>query len=114
MRTLTRMTPGSFASPDPRRARLLLRASVLLLPAVVLGACSSRGATTPTVSGAVTGSPSPSAVAKACTPTWSTDPIPLPPGTQTGGESGGPDLLVANFFTIQSMSAVSTSDIWAV
>jgi hypothetical protein len=40
--------------------------------------------------------------------------IALPPGTQSGGESGAPDLLVANFFTIQSMSAVSTSDIWAV
>ena len=46
-------------------------------------------------------------------PTWSTDAIPLPPGSQSGGESGAADLLVATFFTIQSLSAVSTSDIWA-
>ncbi|MGD0193492.1 MAG: hypothetical protein ABSC35_01365 [Candidatus Dormibacteria bacterium] len=105
------MTRGSFAPPDSRRARSLLCVSALVLPAAGLAACSSSGGPAPTVSARVTGSPS--SVAKACTPTWSTDAIPLPPGSQSGGESGAADLLVANFFTIQSLSAVSTSDIWA-
>jgi hypothetical protein len=106
------MTPGSSGPPEPRRGRSLLCASALLLPAVALVACASTSATTPAVSARVTGSPSPAD--KACTPSWSTVAIPLPPGTQSGGDSGAPDLLVAGYFTIQSMSAVSASDIWGV
>jgi hypothetical protein len=105
------MTPGFSVPPEPRRARSLLCASALLFP-VGLAACSSTSAPTVTPSAHVTGGPS--AAAKACTPTWSTVPLPLPAGTQAGGESGAPDLLVANFFTVQSLSAASASDIWGV
>jgi hypothetical protein len=106
------MTPGSSAPPERRRTTPLFSAGLLLVPVVSLAACASTSAPTPTVSARVTGSPA--SVAKACTPTWSTVAIPLPAGTQPGGESGAPDLLVANAFTIQSLSAVSTSDVWAV
>ena len=106
------MTPGSSAPPEPRLTRTLACAGALLLPMVGLAACSSTSATPPAVNARIPGSPS--SGAKACTPSWSTVAIPLPPGTQAGGESGAPDLLVASFFTVQSLSAVSGSDVWGV
>jgi hypothetical protein len=40
--------------------------------------------------------------------------MPLPAGTQTGGHSGNPSLLLATSYTVQSLSAVSAGDVWGV
>lgn len=81
----------------------------LILPAAAIVGCAPSSA--PSDSGHPTFTASPSA--KACTPAWSTSAIPLPSGTQPGGE-GNPSFAVASIHTIQSLSADSASDIWAV
>jgi hypothetical protein len=40
--------------------------------------------------------------------------MPLPAGTQSGGEGGNPSLMLAPSYTVQSLSAVSASDVWGV
>jgi hypothetical protein len=40
--------------------------------------------------------------------------MPLPPGTQTGGNPANPSLLLAPAYTMQGMSALSAGDVWAV